>query len=73
MGRFKNVLNFMKEILCVLLLLISLTSFSQELQSPDRILTYGFPYDTQRKAIKFVGKNGELNSIQLQIVWFQEN
>jgi hypothetical protein len=56
MGRFKNALNFMKEILCVLFLLISLTSFSQELQSPDRILTYGFPYDTQRKAIKFVGK-----------------
>src|SRR5690606_21512871 len=56
MGRFKHVLNFMKEILCVLFLLISLTSLSQELESPDRILNYGFPYDTQRKAIKFVGK-----------------
>ncbi|XMO86661.1 hypothetical protein AAFN75_17890 [Algibacter sp. AS12] len=46
----------MKKTVYILIFLINLTSFSQEKDSPDRILTYGTPMYSHQKAKEFVGK-----------------
>lgn len=55
-----QILSIMKKIIATLLLLLSFSLNAQTEVTSNRILTYGYPHFQYQKAMKFVGKNWNL-------------